>query len=52
MGTKAGYQEIFAEFVEGAKQAPAQWYSITPLHNGNSSLADLLEVSGENLQTL
>jgi hypothetical protein len=52
MDTKARYQEIFAEFVEGAKQAPAQWYSITPLQNGIPSLADLLEVSGENLQTL
>jgi hypothetical protein len=24
MSTKAGYQEIFAEFIEGAKQSPAQ----------------------------
>jgi hypothetical protein len=47
MGTKAGYQEILAEFVEGAKQAPAQWYSITPLHNGILSLVDLLKMSAE-----
>jgi hypothetical protein len=52
MSTKAGYQEIFAEFVEGAKQSPAPWYSIKPLQNGIPSLADLLEVSVENLQTL
>ena len=52
MSPKAGYQESFAEFVEGAKWSPAQWYSIKPLHNGILSLADLLEVSAENLQTL
>jgi hypothetical protein len=52
MSPKVGYREIFAEFVEGAKQSPAQWYSIKPLHNGIPSLADLLEVSAENLQTL
>jgi hypothetical protein len=52
MGTTAGYQEIFAEFVEGAKQAPAQWYSIQPLGNGIPSLADLLEVSADNLRTV
>jgi hypothetical protein len=50
MSSKAGYQEIFAEFVEGAKRSPAQWYSIKPLENGIPSLADLLEVSSENLQ--
>jgi hypothetical protein len=52
MTTKAGYQEIFAESVVGAKQSPAQWYSLKPLHKGVPSLADLLEVSAENLQTL
>jgi hypothetical protein len=52
MSTKAGYQEIFAEFVEGVKQSEAQWYSVKPLHNGIPSLADLLEVSSENLQIL
>jgi hypothetical protein len=52
MTTKAGYQEIFAEFIAGAKQSPAQWYSLKPLHKGIPSLADLLEVSSENLQTL
>jgi hypothetical protein len=31
MNMKAGFQEIFPEFVEGAKQAPAQWYSLKPL---------------------
>ena len=52
MGTTAGYQEIFAEFVEGAKQAPAQWYSIQPLGNGIPSLADLLEVPAAWLANL
>jgi hypothetical protein len=52
MSTKAGYQEIFAEFVVGAKPSPAQWYSLKPLQTGIPSLADLLEVSPENLQTL
>jgi hypothetical protein len=52
MTTKAGYQEIFAEFIVGAEQSPAQWYSLKPLHKGIPSLADLLEVSAENLQTL
>jgi hypothetical protein len=32
MCTKAGYQEIFAEFVEDAKPSEAQLYSIKPLH--------------------
>jgi hypothetical protein len=48
----ACYQEIFSEFVEGAKETPAQWYSIKSLHNGIPSLLDLLEVSAENLQTV
>jgi hypothetical protein len=52
MCTKAGYQEIFAEFVEGAKPSEAQWYLVKPLHTGIPSLADLLEVSSENLQIL
>jgi hypothetical protein len=52
MGTTAGYQEIFAGFVEGAKQAPAQWYSILPLGNEIPSLTDLLEVLAENLRTV
>jgi hypothetical protein len=52
MCTKAGYQEIFAEFVEGAKPSEAQWYSVKPLHTGIPSLVDLLEVSSENLQIL
>jgi hypothetical protein len=49
---QAGYQEILAEFVEGANQAPAQWYSITPLHNGIPSLADLLKMLAEKLQSV
>jgi hypothetical protein len=49
MSTKARYQEIFTEFVEGSKH---QWYSIKPLHYGIPSLVDLLEVSAENLETL
>jgi hypothetical protein len=40
MFIKAGYQEIFAEFVEGAKPSEAQWYSVKPLHKGIPSLAD------------
>jgi hypothetical protein len=52
MSTKKspGYQEIFAEFIEGVKESEAQWYSIKPLHNDIPSLADLLEVSAEKLQ--
>jgi hypothetical protein len=38
--------------VEAAKQAPAQWYSIKPLHNDILSLVDLLEVLAENLQAV
>ncbi len=38
MCTKAGYQEIFAEFVEGPKPSEAQWYSVKPLHKGIPSL--------------
>jgi hypothetical protein len=52
MSAKASYQEILAEFVEGAKQSPAQWYSLKPLQNGIPSLADLLEVSSENLHII
>jgi hypothetical protein len=52
MCTQAGYQEIFAEFVEGAKPSEAQWYSVKPLHKGIPSLADLLEVSSDNLQII
>jgi hypothetical protein len=52
MITKASYQEVFAEFVEGVKQSEGQWYSVKPLKNGIPSLADLLEVSSENLQIL
>ncbi len=52
MKTNACYREIFAEFVEGVKESEAQWYSIKPLHNDIPSLADLMEVSSENLQTL
>ncbi len=52
MKTNACYRENFAEFVEGVKESEAQWYSIKPLHNDIPSLADLMEVSSENLQTL
>jgi hypothetical protein len=41
----ASYQEIFAEFVVGAKESEAPWCSIKPLQNDIPSLADLLEVS-------
>jgi hypothetical protein len=52
METNACYREIFAEFVEGVQESEAQWYSIKPLHNEIPSLADPMEVSLENLQTL
>jgi hypothetical protein len=52
MCTKADYQEIFAEFLEGTKPSKAQWYSVKPLHKGIPSLADLLEVLSENLQII
>jgi hypothetical protein len=49
---KAGCQEFFAEFVEGTTPSEAQWYSVKALHKGIPSLADLLQVSSENLQIL
>jgi hypothetical protein len=52
MKTNACYREIFAEFIDVVKESEAQWYSIKPLHNNIPSLADLMEVSSENLQTL
>ena len=48
----SGYQEIFAEFVQGVKDSDAQWYSLKPLQDGIPSLPDLLQVSPENLQSL
>jgi hypothetical protein len=52
METNAFYREILAQFVEGAQELEAQCYSIKPLHNEILSLADLMEVSSENLQNL
>ena len=52
MSTIGRYQEILAGFVVGVKESEAQWYSIKPLQNGILILADLLEVSAENLQSL
>jgi hypothetical protein len=52
MKTNACYRQIFAEFIHGVKESKPQWYSIKPLHNDIASLADLMEVSSENLQTL
>jgi hypothetical protein len=52
MSTNECYQEILADFVEGVKESQAQWYSIKPLQNDIPSLADLLEVSAENIQSL
>jgi hypothetical protein len=52
METNTCNREIFAEFVEGVQESEAQWYSIKPLHNESPSLADPMEVSSENLQTL
>jgi hypothetical protein len=53
MSTKKspGYQEIFAEFVEGVKESEAQWYSIKSLHTDIPCLADLLKISADNLQS-
>jgi hypothetical protein len=51
MSVNAFCQEIF-EFVVGARESEAQWYSIKPLHNDIPSLGDLLEVSALNLQGL
>jgi hypothetical protein len=49
MSTDVTYQEILAGFVVGVKELEAQWYSIKPPQNSIPSLADLLEVSAENL---
>jgi hypothetical protein len=49
---RRGIKKSWQSFVEGAKQAPAQWYSITPLHNGIPSLVDLLKMSAEKLQSV
>jgi hypothetical protein len=52
MSTKVGLQEAFAAFVKEVSRSEAHWYSLKPLHNDIPSLADLLEVSPENLQRL
>jgi hypothetical protein len=53
MSTNGRYQEIFAaEFVVGVKESEAQWYSIKTLQNDIPSLADLLEVPVDNLQSV
>jgi hypothetical protein len=53
MSTKASYQEVFASFFKEVGRSEAQWYSLKPLHSSQiPSLADLLEVSPENLQQL
>jgi hypothetical protein len=49
MSANAFQQESFAEFVAGARESEAQWYSMKPLHNDVPSLVNLLEVSAENL---
>jgi hypothetical protein len=51
MSTNSGYQDIFAEFVDGVKESEVQWYSIKPLHHDITSLADLLEVPADNQST-
>jgi hypothetical protein len=48
----SGYQEIFAEFVDAVKESEAQWCSIKPIQSDAPTLADLLDISAENLQTL
>jgi hypothetical protein len=52
MSTSSGYQAIFAEFVERVKDSDAQWYSIKHLQPDIPSLADLLGVTADNLETL
>jgi hypothetical protein len=52
MSTKVGLQEAFAAFVKEVSRSEAHWYSLKPLHNDIPSLADLMEVSPENLQRL
>jgi hypothetical protein len=51
MSTKDSYQqEIIASFFNKVGPSEAHWYSLKPLHSVIPSLADLLEVSAENLQ--
>jgi hypothetical protein len=50
--TTAGYQETFASFFKEVSHSEAHWYSLKPLHKDIPSLADVLEVSPENLQHL
>jgi hypothetical protein len=52
MSMKASYQEIYALFFKGVVCLEGQWYSLKPLHSQILSLADLVEVSPENLQHL
>jgi hypothetical protein len=52
MSTKEGFQEVFAAFFKEVNQSEAQWYSLKPLLNEIPSLANVLEVSPENLQRL
>ena len=52
MSTKASYQEIFAAFFKEVGRSAARWYSLKPLVGEIPSLADLLEVSPDNLQHL
>jgi hypothetical protein len=48
----SGCQEIFAEFVGAVKESKAQWCSIKPVQSDAPTLADLLDISVENPQTL
>jgi hypothetical protein len=50
--TTAGYQEAFASFFKETNRSEAHWYSLKPLHKDIPSLADVLEVSPENIQRL
>jgi hypothetical protein len=52
MSSKASYQESFASFFKEVGRSEAQLYSLKPLHSQIPRLADLLEVSPENLQHL
>ena len=52
MSSKGGYQEIIASFFKEVGTSEAHWYSLKPLHSEIPSLADLQEVSAENLQGL
>ena len=52
MISRTGYQGIFADLIERVKELEPQWYSIKPLDTNIPVLADLPEVSKNNLKNL